>query len=85
MKNNAKAKLGSGKPALGANLKVMHPDSIRQVANSGFDWVLYDLEHGPWSIETANDMIQQTSGSSASQIIRVVWNERNAIKQALDT
>jgi 2-keto-3-deoxy-L-rhamnonate aldolase RhmA len=85
MKNTVKAKLRSGKPALGANLKVMHPDSIRLVANSGFDWVLYDLEHGPWSIETVNDMIQQTSGSSASQIIRVVWDERNAIKQALDT
>ncbi|MCD6530157.1 4-hydroxy-2-oxo-heptane-1,7-dioate aldolase [Candidatus Bathyarchaeota archaeon] len=85
MKNHVKAKLKSGKPAIGVTLSVMHPEIIRTIANSGFDWVLYDTEHGPWSIETVNDMIQRTSGSTASPIIRVVWNDMNAIKRALDT
>ena len=85
MKNHVKEKLRSGKPALGINLTVMDPGSIWEVTNSGFDWALYDLEHGPWTIETVNDMIQQTRGSEAGQIIRVVWNDRNAIKRALDT
>jgi 2-keto-3-deoxy-L-rhamnonate aldolase RhmA len=63
----------------------MKPNIIQTIADSGFDWVLFDTEHGPWSIETVNEMIQQTSGSIASPIIRVVWNDVNAIKKALDT
>lgn len=85
MRNHVKAKLKAGKPALGVSLSVMNPELIRTISNSGFDWVLYDTEHGPWNIETVNEMIQQTSGSVASPIIRVVWNDMNAIKRALDT
>jgi len=85
LRNHVKAKLKAGKPALGISLSVMRPELIRTVSDSGFDWVLYDTEHGPWSIETVNDMIHRTSGSVASPIIRVVWNDMNAIKKALDT
>jgi len=85
LRNHVKAKLKAGKPALGVSLSVMDSELIRTVSDSGFDWVLYDTEHGPWSIETVNDMIQGTRGSVASPIIRVVWNDVNAIKRALDT
>ena len=85
MRNHVKAKLKAGKHALGVSISVMNPELIRIISNSGFDWVLYDTEHGPWSIETVNDMIQRTAGSTASPIIRVVWNDMNAIKRALDT
>lgn len=85
LRNHVKAKLKADKPALGINLTTMHPEVIRTISNSGFDWVLYDTEHGPWSIETVNEMIQQTSSCVASPVIRVVWNDLNAIKRALDT
>ncbi len=85
MENLAKRKLESGKAAIGCNLTVMNPDAIKAVSNSGFDWVLYDLEHGPRNIETVNEMIMRSSPSRASTIIRVVWDDRNAIKRALDT
>ena len=85
LRNHVKAKLKAGKPALGVSLSVMDSELIRTISDSGFDWVLYDTEHGPWSIETVNDMIQGTRGSVASPIIRVVWNDVNAIKRALDT
>lgn len=85
LRNHVKAKLKKGEPALGISLSVMHPELIRTISDSGFDWVLYDADHGPWSMETVNDMIQRTSGSVASPVIRVVWNDVNAIKRALDT
>ncbi|UCH02918.1 MAG: hypothetical protein JSV20_03820, partial [Candidatus Bathyarchaeota archaeon] len=85
LKNHVKTKLKKGKPALGITLSRMDPDLIRILSDAGFDWILFDTEHGPWSIETVNDMIQQTSTSVASPIIRVVWNDLNAIKRALDT
>lgn len=85
MKNLVKSKLESGKPAIGCNLTIMDPEAIGAVSNSGFDWVLYDLEHGPREIETVNEMVRQSTPSRASTVIRVVWNDRNAIKRALDT
>ncbi len=84
MRNRTKEKLRAGKPALGVNMTIMNPDSIRAVSSAGFDWILYDLEHGPWNIETINRIMGQTTPSDASPIIRVVWDERNAIKRALD-
>jgi len=50
LRSYVKAKLKAGKPALGVSLSVMNPELIRTISNSGFDWVLYDTEHGPWSI-----------------------------------
>ncbi len=85
MRNHVKEKLKKKKPALGIIISVMHQKSIMDISDSGFDWVLYDTEHGPWGIQTVNDMIQTTSGSKASPVIRVVWNDMNAIKRALDT
>jgi len=85
LRNHVKEKLKAGKPALGIYLTVMRPELIKTISDSGFDWVLYDTEHGPWSIETVSDMIYRTSGSVASPIVRVVWNDMNAIKRALDT
>ena len=63
----------------------MDSELIRTISDSGFDWVLYDTEHGPFSMETVNEMIHRTSGAKASPIIRVVWDDVNAIKKALDT
>jgi len=85
LRNHVKSRLEADKPALGVSISVMHPAIVRAISDAGFDWVLYDTEHGPWSIETVDSVIQQTGGLTASPIIRVVWNDMNAIKKALDT
>jgi len=84
LKNTVKEMLRSGKTALVVWLSIMWPDAIQTIRNAGFDWVLFDTEHGPPSIETVNRMIQITDGR-AIPLIRVVWNDINAIKKALDT
>jgi 2-keto-3-deoxy-L-rhamnonate aldolase RhmA len=63
----------------------MSPLALHAMANAGFDWVLFDTEHGPLSIETVDDRIRALKGATALPIIRVVWNDVNAIKRALDT
>lgn len=85
MKNFVKQALRSGKTSLGAWLFMMLPEAVQIVRDAGFDWVAFDTEHGPSSIETVNNMIQITRGSKALPFIRVVWNDLNAIKKALDT
>jgi len=50
----------------------------------GLDWLVFDTEHGPWSIETVQNLIQATAASDITPIVRVAWNDIVMIKRALD-
>jgi 2-keto-3-deoxy-L-rhamnonate aldolase RhmA len=76
------------KPAgvgLGIGLTCPSPELAQICANSGFEVVLIDMEHGPISIESASRMVTATIGTSAEAWIRVAANDATLIKQALDT
>ena len=85
MNNHVKEKLGSGKVTVGLWALILNPQSASIVASSGVDWILFDTEHGPPSFETVDVLVQSTAGRGAAPLVRVVWNDINAIKQALDT
>ena len=85
LKNRLKEMLGAGEPALGAWTTTGCTEVVRTLANSGVDWILFDLEHGPCEIETVNKLIYHMRGAEAIPIIRVVWNDLNAMKRALDS
>jgi 2-keto-3-deoxy-L-rhamnonate aldolase RhmA len=70
---------------LGIGLTCPSPELAQICANSGFDVVLIDMEHGPISIETASRMVTATLGTKAEAWIRVAVNDVALIKQALDT
>ena len=50
----------------------------------GFDWLVFDTEHAPTSIETVQRLIPSLNGSSTLPIVRVAWNDMVMIKRALD-
>lgn len=85
MKNHVKEKLKAGKVTVGSWMSVLNPSIATTVAGSGIDWVLFDTEHGPASFETVNSLVRAVCGVGAIPLVRVVWNDINAIKQALDT
>ncbi len=85
MRNRLKEMLKAGKTALGVWISTGCPEVVWALMDSGVDWLLFDTEHGPCSIETVDKLIQYMRGSKATPIIRVVWNDLNAIKRALDT
>lgn len=85
MRNHVKEKLRAGRVAVGVWNLILNPQSAKVVASSGIDWVLIDTEHGPPSFETVDGLVQAVNGTGAVPLVRVVWNEINAIKQALDT
>jgi len=85
MHNRVKEKLRKGQTALGAWLSILEPNAAHTATHSGLDWVIIDQEHGPASTETADALVQAIGNDGAHPIIRVVWNDMNAIKQALDT
>jgi 4-hydroxy-2-oxoheptanedioate aldolase len=52
--------------------------------NSGFDWVVLDMEHGMGANDSLLYQLQALSGTSASPIVRVAQNDPVLIKRALD-
>ena len=77
-----KQRLGS--TLRGTFLNLGSPLSARMAAQSGFDWVLIDLEHGAGSESTLQSMLLAIEGSPCSPIVRVVSNNQDSVKRALD-
>jgi 2-keto-3-deoxy-L-rhamnonate aldolase RhmA len=68
----------------GTFLNLGSPLSARMAAQMGFDWLLIDLEHGAGSEATLPSMIVGIEGTGCSPIVRVVSNNQDSIKRALD-
>lgn len=85
MRNHVKEKLRKGGVAMGAWMSIQNQASDHIVAASGLDWILYDMEHGPPNFETVDRLVRGVMGVGALPLVRVVWNDMNAIKRALDT
>ncbi len=70
---------------LGIGLTTPSPELAQICANSGFDFVMIDMEHGPIEFETAYRMVTALAGTPAEAWIRVTTNDAGLIKRALDT
>jgi len=51
---------------------------------AGFDFVIIDAEHGPISIQSAQNMIRAAETANITPIIRVANNDEDLILRALD-
>ncbi len=54
------------------------------VSSAGFDFVIIDLEHGPTSFETAEEMVRAAQSEGASPIIRLGHISEEHILKSLD-
>jgi 4-hydroxy-2-oxoheptanedioate aldolase len=82
--NPLKARLDAGKPAVGLLVSMPSVHLTQVLAAAGFDWLFFDMEHGPIGIESAHAMIAATSGTPCAPIVRVPWNIPWLAKPALD-
>jgi len=73
-----------GRTALGAWLFLRDPFGAELVGRAGFDYVCIDLQHGLGELSDALALLQALSGSEASPIVRVPWNEPGIIGRVLD-
>jgi 2-dehydro-3-deoxyglucarate aldolase len=76
--------LKKGEVTFGTWVTIGNPDVSEILANIGFDWLVFDTEHGPLSTETVGQMIQATSGTKIVPLVRVGGNDMILIKRALD-
>jgi len=54
------------------------------MANSGFDWIVVDLEHSTISIDQAGDLIRVIDLAGPSPLVRLTSNNEDQIKRVMD-
>jgi 4-hydroxy-2-oxoheptanedioate aldolase len=86
MKNLVKRKLRAGRPSVGTWISIGHPDVSMYLADLGFDWLVCDMEHGPYGPETYHFMVQGMlyKRGSCMPMARIPWNDLVWAKKALD-
>ncbi len=84
LKNTVKQKLLEGKTVLGTFQCMDSRAASAVLADSGFDWIIVDMEHGMMDLETAGDMAETARSYGAVPFIRVSGNDDGIIKRALD-
>lgn len=83
-KNRVKEMLREGKTTIGAWATIGNADVAEILAQQDFDWLVFDTEHAPLSVETIQNLLQALGKSDVVPIVRVAWNDMVLIKRALD-
>lgn len=78
-----KTKLTSGS-VFGPFSKTSDPAFIEIMGNSGFDFVILDLEHGPTSVQHLQNLIRAAEISGIFPIVRVKEHNLSVIGEVLD-
>jgi 2-dehydro-3-deoxyglucarate aldolase/4-hydroxy-2-oxoheptanedioate aldolase len=84
MRTNSPAELREKKPRLGTWLSIGSPVIAELAADSGFDWLLFDLEHGCGSEAALLPQLQAIRGSGVLGIVRVGAPHPDLIARVLD-
>lgn len=79
-----KEKLSQDKVVLGLFCKLTDPAIYELIGLAKFDFVIVDMEHGPISYETAQNLIRTCELVGVSPVVRVPKNEEHLILRALD-
>ena len=83
--NRIKQLLAEGKTVLGCGLSYFRsPEILRLFAAAGLDWTYIDTEHGPFNVETVQDMIRASLGTTLTPLVRVADLQYSLIARALD-
>ena len=83
-KNNLKESLKEGKNVYGPFMKCTDPAAVEIMGFAGFDFVIIDAEHGPISMQSAQNMIRAAEAANITPVIRVANNDEALILRALD-
>ena len=83
--NPVKQTLAQGSTAVGTMaFEFCTPGLARLAANAGADFIIYDMEHTGWSIETVRDLIASGDGAPIVPFVRVPATQYHFIARVLD-
>jgi 4-hydroxy-2-oxoheptanedioate aldolase len=77
-------RLHSPEPLAGALLCLPEPGVATILGASGFDYVVVDAEHGPFTLESLRAVVEALDATPAHTIVRVAANDATIIKQTLE-
>ncbi len=84
-RNRLKSTLTEGRPAFGTMvIETRQTVAVHWLANSGFDFILIDAEHGPFSVETVADLSRAARLLDITPIVRIPDLTYAAITRPLD-
>lgn len=79
-----KERLKKGDVVLGTFSSIPSASVVEVIGHSGLDFIIIDTEHGPVSIESAENLVRAAEVAKMEPIIRVSHNEPHMILRALD-
>lgn len=83
--NTTKAKLAEGKPVFGCFLRYAEPSLAEYVAMLGWDFLVFDGEHGTLQPRDLEDLCRALELHGVTPIARVTTNQPHIILRFLDT
>jgi 4-hydroxy-2-oxoheptanedioate aldolase len=85
VENKTKAKLREGGLAVGCAMMFVQPAIVEYLGRAGFDWVLFDGEHGPVSPESVELGVIAAENVGLTPLARVPVNRPEVILRFMDT
>ncbi len=82
--NPVRARLRRGEPVFGATITVPSCDVAVKLAGAGFDFLWFEMEHSPLTLQSLRDMILAIRSLPALPLVRVPVNELWTAKRVLD-
>jgi 2-keto-3-deoxy-L-rhamnonate aldolase RhmA len=83
--NRLRSILAAGKPAYGTMIQEMTSTVLPiLLANAGFDFAFIDMEHGPFSLESATELIRTLRLTGMTPLVRVPDGQYHLIARVLD-
>ncbi len=76
--------LGSPGPVYSAILTLPDPGAAAILGWSGFDYVVIDAEHAPFTVNSMRSCVDALASTPAASVVRVAANDPAYLKQALD-
>lgn len=83
-RNLVKHACAAGAVRVGSFVNANEPLIALIMAQSGFDWLLVDMEHGPVPLTALQGMVSALRGTGAEPFVRAAWNASAPIQTALD-
>jgi 4-hydroxy-2-oxoheptanedioate aldolase len=80
-----RGKWADGQTVVGPFVQLATPASVEIAALAGFDLVVIDLEHGPFGIDVAEQMVRAADARRIAAFVRLLANRPELIAGALET
>jgi 4-hydroxy-2-oxoheptanedioate aldolase len=84
LRNPVAQKLRAGEVSVGAWLNLASPMVAEVLASEGYEWLVVDMEHGPWSLAEAVNAFRAAEARGAVPMARTWTHDPEIIGRILD-